>query len=148
MKSSGGPTLIDSDMWKQCLCSKAFENTTTIVHSVSSFTPTLTANDGTTVGRDGTLGFFNPVGEFNDEMNSIVDGTSTAANSILEPDTALKIQIVTSAALTAEHNPTAGACRKSPSAIILEVCYFLPDAAPDTDDLHIPYAIEEGQDQS
>ena len=79
---------------------------------------------------------------------AIVDGTSTAGNSILEPDTALKIQIVTSAALTAEQNPTAGACRKSPSAIILEVCYFLPDAAPDTDDLHIPYAIEEGQDQS
>ena len=122
--------------------------TTTIVHSVSSFTPTLTANDGTTVGRDGTLGFFNPVGEFNDEMLSIVDGASTAGNSILDPDSALKIQIVTSAALTAEQNPTAGACRKSPSAIILEVCYFLPDAAPDTDDLHIPYAIEEGQDQS
>jgi len=121
---------------------------TTIQHSVSSFTPTLQANDGTTAGRDGELGFFNPVGEFNDTMTSIVDGTSTASNSILEPDTAIKIQIVTSAALTAEQNPSVGACRKSPSAIILEVCYYLPDAAPDTDDLHIPYAIEEGQDQS
>ena len=29
MKGSGGPTLIDSDMWKQFLCSKAFGNTTT-----------------------------------------------------------------------------------------------------------------------
>lgn len=121
---------------------------TTIQHSVSAFTPTLQANDGTTAGRSGTLGFFNPVGNFNDEMTSIVDGASTAGNSMLEPETALKIQIVTSAALTAEQDPSAGACRKSPSAIILEVCYFLPDAAPDTDDLHIPYAIEEGQDQT
>ena len=29
MKGSGGPTLIDSDMWKQFLCSKAYGNTTT-----------------------------------------------------------------------------------------------------------------------
>ena len=123
--------------------------TATIKHSVSSFTPTLTANDGTTAGRDGTLGFFNPVGAFNDEMNSIVDGTATDSSAtILEPEKALKIQIVTDSKLTAMQNPSAGACRKSPSAIILEVCYFLPDAAPDTDDLHIPYAIEEGQDQS
>ena len=28
LKGSGGPTLVDSDMWKQFLCSKAFGKTT------------------------------------------------------------------------------------------------------------------------
>ena len=81
-------------------------------------------------------GYFNPVGEFS-AFVSILDGTG------LSQDTA--IQITTDAPLIASLKPSAGACRKSPSAIIVEVCYFLPDAAPDADDLHLPYGVEAGQ---
>ena len=42
-------------------------------------------------------------------------------------------------------NPSAGACRNSPSALIVEVCYYIPAPAPDYDDVHIPYAVEAGQ---
>ena len=81
-------------------------------------------------------GYFNPVGEFS-AFVSILDGTGLAS------DTA--IQITTDAPLVASQKPSAGACRKSPSAILVEVCYFLPDAAPDADDVHIPYGVEAGQ---
>jgi len=62
----------------------------------------------------------------------------------LAGDTAVQVK-VTDGGLIASQNPSAGACRKSPSAIIVEVCYFLPDAVADADDLHIPYAVEAGQ---
>ena len=81
-------------------------------------------------------GYFNPVGEFS-AFVSILDGTGLAADT--------PIQVTTDAPLIASQNPSAGACRKSPSAILVEVCYFLPDAAPDADDVHIPYGIEAGQ---
>lgn len=81
-------------------------------------------------------GYFNPVGEFS-LFESILDGTGLAA--------ATPVQVTTSADLIAHIKPSAGACRKSPSAIIVEVCYFLPDAVADADDLHIPYAVEAGQ---
>jgi hypothetical protein len=81
-------------------------------------------------------GYFNPVGEFS-LFESILDGTGLAA--------ATPVQVTTSADLIASIKPSAGACRKSPSAIIVEVCYFLPDAVADADDLHIPYAVEAGQ---
>jgi len=81
-------------------------------------------------------GYFNPVGEFS-LFESILDGTGLAA------DTA--VQVTTSADLIASVKPSAGACRKSPSAIIVEVCYFMPDAVADADDLHIPYGVEAGQ---
>ena len=81
-------------------------------------------------------GYFNPVGEFS-AFVSILDGTGLAADT--------PIQITTDADLVASQKPSAGACRKSPSAILVEVCYFLPDAAPDADDVHIPYGVEAGQ---
>ena len=81
-------------------------------------------------------GYFAPVGEFS-AFVSILDGTGLAS------DTA--VQITTSGDLVASQNPSAGACRKAPSAILVEVCYFLPDAAPGTDDVHIPYGVEAGQ---
>ena len=81
-------------------------------------------------------GYFNPVGEFS-AFVSILDGTGLAAET--------SVQITTSADLIASQKPSAGACRKSPSAILVEVCYFLPDAAPDADDVHIPYGVEAGQ---
>ena len=117
----------------------------------------VTANDGLTQeeGRHGTKGWFNPVGIFTEPMLSIVDTASTGDLIIAAPaaptDPAgpagepLPVQVTTSADLVAAQNPSAGACRKSPSAIIVEVCYFMPDAAPDEDDLHIPYGVEAGQ---
>jgi len=81
-------------------------------------------------------GYFNPVGEFS-LFTSILDGTGLATETA--------VQVTTDAALIASQNPSAGACRKSPSAILVEVCYFMPDAAPDADDVHIPYGVESGQ---
>ena len=72
-------------------------------------------------------------------LNSIVDGT--AVN--LGADTV--VQVTTDGIFTAEQNPSVGACRTSPSAILVEVCYYRAAPAPDTEDAHIPYAIEAGQ---
>ena len=93
-------------------------------------TPTAAA---ATAGADG---YFNPVGEFS-AFVSILDGTA------LGSDTA--VQVTTDAELIASLNPSAGACRKSPSAIIVEVCYFMPDKVAGADELHIPYGVEAGQ---
>ena len=86
-----------------------------------------------TAGADG---YYAPVGEFS-AFVSILDGTGLASDT--------QIQITTNAGLIASQKPSAGACRKSPSAILVEVCYFLPDAAPDADDVHLPYGVEAGQ---
>ena len=72
-------------------------------------------------------------------MLGIVNGTAVSTSA----DTA--VQVVTSANFTAEQNPSAGADRKSPSAILVEVCYYRAASAPDIDDAHIPYGIEAGQ---
>ena len=72
-------------------------------------------------------------------LNSIVDGTALSTSV----DTA--VQVITSADLVAEQNPSAGAGRKSPSAILVEVCYYRPAPAPDAEDAHIPYSVEAGQ---
>ena len=68
---------------------------------------------------------------------SILDGTA------LGSDTA--IQVTTDGVSVASLNPSAGACRNSPSAILVEVCYYRPAPAPDAEDAHIPYAVEAGQ---
>jgi len=81
-------------------------------------------------------GYFAPVGEFS-LFESILDGTALTAET--------PVQITTSKDLIASQKPSAGACRKSPSAILVEVCYYVPDAAPDADDVHIPYGVEAGQ---
>ena len=93
-------------------------------------TPTAVA---ATAGADG---YFAPVGEFS-LFESILDGTALGAETA--------VQVTTSAGLIASQNPSAGACRKSPSALLVEVCYYMPDAAPDADDVHIPYGVEAGQ---
>ena len=81
-------------------------------------------------------GYFNPVGEFS-AFTSILDGTA------LGSDTA--VEVTTDVGLIASQKPSAGAGRKAPSAIIVEVCYFLPDAVASADELHIPYSVESGQ---
>ena len=72
-------------------------------------------------------------------MLGIVNGTAISTSA----DTA--VQVITSANFTAEQNPSAGADRKSPSAILVEICYYRPAPAPDASDAHIPYGIEAGQ---
>lgn len=72
-------------------------------------------------------------------LNSIVDGTAISASV----DTA--VEVTTDGIFTASLNPSSGACRKSPSAILVEVCYYRAAPAPDAEDAHIPYAVEAGQ---
>ena len=73
--------------------------------------------------------------------------TSALANILggtaLLVDTA--IELTTDADFTASLDPSAGACRNSPSALLVEVCYYRAAPAPDTDDASIPYAVEAGQ---
>ena len=71
-------------------------------------------------------------------LDSIVDGTAVdvAVDTVVE--------VTTSADLVASLDPSAGACRNSPSAILVEVCYYRPAPAPDAEDAHIPYAVEAG----
>jgi len=68
---------------------------------------------------------------------SILDGTAVAVDTAVE--------LTTSADFTASLNPSAGACRNSPSALIVEVCYYRAAPAPDAEDAHIPFATEAGQ---
>ena len=72
-------------------------------------------------------------------LEGIVDGTAVSTSA----DTA--VTITTNAPLIASLDPSAGACRNSPSAILVEVCYYRPAPAPDAEDAHIPYAVEAGQ---
>ena len=67
---------------------------------------------------------------------SILDGTALGA------DTA--IQVTTDGVSVASLNPSAGACRNSPSVILAEVCYYRPAPAPDAEDAHVPFAVEAG----
>ena len=83
-------------------------------------------------------GYF-PENGVSSALNSIVDGTAVNVSA----DTT--VEVTTSAALVASLDPSAGACRNSPSAILVEVCYYRPAPAPDTEDAHIPYAVEAGQ---
>jgi len=96
--------------------------------------PTLTFNEGV---ADGAATGFAPAEGAVSDFSSILDGTAVTTDT--------PVQIETSADLVAEVNPSPGACRKSPSAILVEVCYYRPTPAPDAEDAHIPYAIEAGQ---
>ena len=82
---------------------------------------------------------FFPAAGATSPMLGVLNGTAVSTSA----DTA--VQVVTSASFTAEQNPSAGADRKSPSAILVEVCYYRGASAPDIDDAHIPYGIEAGQ---
>ena len=68
---------------------------------------------------------------------SILDGTAVSVDTAVE--------LTTSADFTASLDPSAGACRNSPSALIVEVCYYRAAPAPDAEDAHIPFATEAGQ---
>jgi len=83
-------------------------------------------------------GFF-PADGVSSALNSVVDGTAVS-NSV---ETA--VTLTTNVDTIAELKPSAGACRNSPSAILVEVCYYVPAPAPGYDDVSIPYAVEAGQ---
>jgi hypothetical protein len=70
-------------------------------------------------------------------LSNILGGTA------LGSDTA--IELTTDANFTASLDPSAGACRNSPSALLVEVCYYRAAPAPDCEDAHVPFAIEAGQ---
>ncbi len=70
-------------------------------------------------------------------LGNILGGTALAGDT--------PIQVTTDADFTAALNPSAGACRNSPSAILVEVCYYRAAPAPDCEDAHVPFAIEAGQ---
>lgn len=69
-------------------------------------------------------------------LDNILDGTALVADA--------PVELTTSADMTASLDPSAGACRNSPSALLVEVCYYRAAPAPDVEDAHIPYAKEAG----
>ena len=81
-------------------------------------------------------GFF-PEDGLSSAMLSVVDGTATTTDTT--------VTVTTDADLIAALDPSAGACRNSPSAILVEVCWYQAAPAPSYDDAHIPYAVEAGQ---
>jgi hypothetical protein len=83
-------------------------------------------------------GFF-PENGVSSALESIVDGTAVST-TVSTP-----VLVETSADLVPALKPSAGACRNSPSAILVEVCYYVPAPAPSYDDVSIPYAVEAGQ---
>ena len=79
---------------------------------------------------------FYPENGANSSMLSIVDGTALGSDT--------PVQITTDGENSAAQNPSAGACRNAPSAILVEVCYYKASPGPDAEDAHIPYATEAG----
>ena len=73
-------------------------------------------------------------------LNSILNGTANSSSDAT-------VQITTSGAnkVKVSSGDNYGAGRTAPAAIIVEVCYYKSAAAPDIEDLHIPYGVEAGQ---
>jgi len=95
--------------------------------------PTLTFNESD--GAGDPTGYAPAEGAVSD-FTSILDGTAVGSDT--------PVTITTNAALVASLSPSAGACRNSPSALLVEVCYYRPTSGPDAEDAHIPYAVEAG----
>ena len=89
-------------------------------------TPTLTADADGWYPADGA----------GSALPSILDGTATTGD--------VQVQVTTDDVSLPRQNPSAGACRNSPSAILVEVCYYRASPGPDAEDAHIPYAVEAG----
>jgi hypothetical protein len=70
-------------------------------------------------------------------LGDLLGGTAVSADT--------PIELTTDANFTASLDPSAGADRNSPSALLVEVCYYRAAAAPDAEDAHVPFAIEAGQ---
>lgn len=96
-------------------------------------------NTGSEITLTAAADLFFPTAGAKSPMLSILNGTPISTSA------ATAVEVITSHAFTAEQNPSVGAGRTSPSAIIVEVCYYVGADAPDYEDAHIPYAIEAGQ---
>ena len=94
--------------------------------------PSLEAEDGTGEVSEG----YYPAEGVTSALSSILDGTALGSDTT--------IQVTTDTVNVASLDPSAGACRNSPSAILVEVCYYRPAPAPDAEDAHIPFAVEAG----
>ena len=94
--------------------------------------PVLTSEDGTGEVSEG----YYPAEGVTSALSSILDGTALGADT--------PVQVTTDSINVASLDPSAGACRNSPSAILVEVCYYRPAPAPDAEDAHIPFAVEAG----
>ena len=101
-------------------------------------TATITAATGlpTSVAITADADGYYPENGAGSVLVSILDGTALTVDT--------PILVTTDAVSTASLNPSAGACRNSPSAILVEVCYYVAAPAPDAEDAHIPYAVEAG----
>ena len=100
---------------------------------------TLGANAPTSGTLEAGSDKFFPEDGVSSALKNIVDGTAISTSA------ATNVEITTSAAFIAELKDTAGAGRNAPSAIIVEVCFYVPAPAPSYDDVNIPYAVEAGQ---
>lgn len=102
----------------------------TVVVKAASNLPTSVA---VTAGAD----LYFPEGGATSALSNILGGTAVSVDTTIE--------LTTDANFTASLNPSPGANRNSPSALLVEVCYYRAAPAPDTDDASIPYAVEAGQ---
>ena len=103
----------------------------------ATITPTGIAAPAPVASTAAADGDFAPAGNFS-LFTSLLDASGLAGEATVGVT-------VANGPLVASQKPSAGACRKSPSAIIVEVCYFIPDAAPSADEVWIPFGIEAGQ---
>jgi hypothetical protein len=106
----------------------------TVAGSTTIVLETLANSPATGTLTAGAKGFF-PENGVSSALTSIVDGTAVNVSA----DTA--VQVTTDADLIASLD----ASRNSPSAILVEICYYRAAPAPDTEDAHIPFAVEAGQ---
>ena len=95
------------------------------------------ANLPTAVPVTAAADLFFPAEGATSDLSNILGGTAVGVDTAIE--------VTTSADFTAALSPSAGACRNSPSALIVEVCYYRAAPAPDAEDAHIPFATEAGQ---
>lgn len=106
----------------------------TVAGSTTIVLETLANSPATGTLTAGAKGFF-PENGVSSALTGIVDGTAVSTSA----DTA--VQVTTDADLIASLDTS----RNSPSAILVEICYYRAAPAPDTEDAHIPFAVEAGQ---
>ena len=91
----------------------------------------------TSVAVTAAANLYFPADGASSDLSNILGGTALGS--------ATAIELTTSANFTASLDPSVGADRNSPSALLVEVCYYRAAPAPDAEDAHVPFAIEAGQ---
>ena len=129
LTDAAGVSIADNDSWDNVKAAAAAD-TIVVAPSGGSGFPT---TGSLAAGADS----FFPENGATSALSNILGGTATTAD--------VQVQVTTSDDFTAALNPSAGACRNSPSVILVEVCYYRAAPAPDAEDAHVPFAIEAGQ---